>query len=353
MSQLLLFIWYSSLALAGSSVMVLLFLAWRRAWNERQEKQRAQLISFIKEKLYPLLELTNDELQGRLSQNNLFTSQEKPLLGHLCVQLCHRIKGDDRQQLVQIMLSTGFNTDTLGELKHGNRDERHAATIALQYFSDRQSRQALNRALHDEDTEVCLSAAHALYNLGKLPDLDVLLEILEGRDILHRHETNQLLQRIGMSDPAQLIRVLETRDNSDEARCLIARGMGYASDFSVIDSLNELAGDPTPQVRCEALESLCRLEHPSAETTIIKALSDPDLGVQLAATRAAGETHLQTSLGALDQLLSSPNWLVRFNSARALYQLGETGRECLLSRSTIADSAGRISALILSEHGVV
>lgn len=353
MAQSLMLIWYSSLVLAITALSTFLALAIRRAWAERCDRLNSQLLDSIKQKLYPLLDLSNDELREKLPGRDFFTTREKPLLGHLCVQLCHRIKGQDRQKLVQIMLNTGFNTESLGELKHGNRDERHAATIALQYFDDRESLIALNRTLHDEDIEVCLSAAHALYNLGQLPDLDLLLELLEGRNILDRQEANQLLQRIGMTEPAQLVRALNTRNNSAETRAFIARGMGYASDFSVIDSLTELASDDAPGVRAEALESLRRLEHPAAEEAIINAISDSDFSVRLAAIRAAGDIHLQSALIPLANLLSSRNWMVRFNAALALFQLGDSGREHLLARATSSDSAGLISALVLSEHKVI
>jgi HEAT repeat protein len=120
----------------------------------------------------------------------------------------------------------------------------------------------------------------------------------------------------------------------------------------VLPALMRLAQDPAHLVRIAALRALTRLQHPSSHSAILAALDDEHWDVRSAAAVAAGEFRLMEALPKLDSLLDADNWILRFNTALSLYQLGVAGRRVLLHRTRKPDVAGRTANLVLSEKGV-
>jgi hypothetical protein len=83
---------------------------------------------------------------------------------------------------------------------------------------------------------------------------------------------------------------------------------------------------------------------------LLEALDDKDWRVQAAAITACGEIGLETSIALLNHFLESQNWVLRFNAAKSLYEIGENGKSILTQRAVIPDAAGRMSSLVLEEN---
>lgn len=251
--------------------------------------------------------------------------------------------------LIQILINIGFDHHILNNVKKGNRDERHAAALALQYFNDEESRQALLDALYDPSEEVVFASANSLLYRGELPGLKKLLQILSTQNYLDSKYCFLLFRLIALRFPDALNQLLKSKDLSMEAKRLLAYACGFSIDFSVIKTLTKFLQIDDPQLNVLSLEAIARLEHPDAEPIITKALNSPILEVKIAAIKACGEIGLESSISKLTGLLNSENWLVRFNAAQSIYMLGDLGKELLSTFASEASRAGRISSLIMDE----
>lgn len=345
-------IWHITLTLSALSLAMFGLLILRRGWHELRSRQLGIQRRTIRQKIFLLLDLDQERFARRCSTPDYFTRKEHRLLHEECLALCQILKGSDQERVIELMRRLHFQRDDLQDLRRGSEDLRHAAAVGLQYFNDASTRTALLAALEDRSAEVALAAAHSLHVLQALPPVDALLERLDERGLLQAAACRTLFHRIALHTPDTMIQAERRFPVQPQVRALLAEGMGYASNYSILPCLERLARDPDPGVRIEALRSLKRLEHPSAAASIVRCLADEHWEVRSAAIMAAGELGLSEALPVLEAMLDSDNWVLRFNSALGLYQLGVAGRRVLLRRTRKADVAGRTANLVLSEKGV-
>ncbi|MFN2291118.1 MAG: HEAT repeat domain-containing protein [Anaerolineae bacterium] len=91
----------------------------------------------------------------------------------------------------------------------------------------------------------------------------------------------------------------------------------YAPDIAA--ALTALQGDdPAAQARAARLVGLSRSQDPEVASALFQALTDPDPGVSLAASRALGRIGNPETIGALLVALDHPSEQVRLGAARAL-----------------------------------
>lgn len=345
-------IWRITLTLSTLSLAMFAFLILRRAWDELRARKLAVRRRTIRHKIFLLLDSDHERFVSRCNSPGYFSRTERRLLHTECLALCQILKGSDQERVIELMRRMHFFRDDLLDLKRGAEDYRYAAAIGLQYFNDANTRKALLEALDDRSGEVALAAAHSLEAMAALPPVDELLQKLAQRGLLRAAACRTLFHRIALQAPQRLLEAERRFPAHAGIRALLAEGMGHASNYSVLPCLMQLANDPDHAVRIEALRSLTRLEHPSAAATILQALQDTHWDVRSAAVVAAGELGLTEALPQLEQLLEADNWILRFNTALALYQLGVAGRRVLLRRTRTPDVAGRTANLVLSEKGM-
>lgn len=345
-------IWRTTLTLSVLSMATFAVLIARRAWQELRERKLGAQRRALRDRIFLLLDLDTGQFLKRCDSPGYFARKEHRVLHQECLALCQIIKGRDQERVVELMRHLQFQRDDLLDLKRGSEDLRHAAAVGLQYFNDARTRSALLEALEDRTPEVALAAAHSLLAMQALPPLDTLLQRLGERGLLQAAACRTLFHRIALQSPALLAEAERRFTDQAQVRALLAEGMGYASDYSILPCLQRLARDPDPAVRIEALRSLRRLEHPAGADSVLQCLEDTHWEVRSAAIMAAGELGLAAALPRLEAMLDSDNWVLRFNSALGLYQLGVAGRRVLLHRTRKSDVAGRIANLVLTEKGL-
>ena len=349
METLLLELVLICLVLAGTGILLLLLLSAKRLADELfaagRERHQQQMRRF----LFQLLEEPPLQQHTSLATSSRMSRRRRTELMNACVQLSTRIKGRDLVLIQRIMEFFEFDLLAIALLKRGSPSQRYMATRALRIINHDDSLRALNRALHDRSPDVSISAAHALLSQRRKFDLDLVVELFAQRGLLQRQDCRQLFQRIGMQGPAPLVRLAKISHGDDQALAAAAYGMGFANDFSVIESLTRLAGNPSALVREQAMLAMARLEHPAAEPVILRGLYDPHWQVQLAAIAAAGETQMISTISHLGRLLENDNWLVRFNAGLSLKSLGREGLNALRARAGDSGRSGRIAQLMIEE----
>jgi HEAT repeat protein len=91
---------------------------------------------------------------------------------------------------------------------------------------------------------------------------------------------------------------------------------------SAVEMLVKLAGDPNPQIRCNAIEGLS--ETPARlEPLLPHALADPNPGVRSTAALMAGKTEMRSVIAAIRPLLQDQS---PFAQASAIYALSKCGQ---------------------------
>ncbi len=355
--NLLQFIWSASLVLALSSLMVMVVLVLRRMRDERRARQEQHVRGIIQKILFNYMD--SDWMSGQKDLNNLMNMNRaaQHVLRTLTIDLCHLIQGQERQQLTSLLTRSGFRDECVLDLRSKIVEDRRSAASALQLFSACTTEQALLAALDDEDGRVRLAAAGSLKMINALPDLRVLVQKLEEKDVLASRDVRTLFRDLARRTPLSLRQLAADADGDTQLKIVLADAMSEASDFRLLEDLYRFANDDDLDVRTTALRSLGTLQHPDASAVVEHSLSDTHWQVRAVAAGAAGQIGLEHLVPQLSTLLDDDSWWVRFRSAEALSDLGATGRQALRERAAIVRSVndnagGRMAALLLDEHGL-
>ncbi|MDO9316794.1 MAG: HEAT repeat domain-containing protein [Gammaproteobacteria bacterium] len=355
--NLLQFIWWTSLVLALSSLMVMVVLVLRRMRDERRARQEQHVRSVIQKILFNYMD--SDWMSGQKDLNNLMNMNRaaQHVLRKLTIDLCHLIQGQERQQLTSLLTRSGFRNECVRDLRSRIVEDRRSAASALQLFSDTTTEQALLAALDDDDGHVRLAAASSLKMINALPDLRILISKLEEKDVLASRDVRTLFRDMARRKPLALRQLAADSGNDTQLKIVLADAMSETSDFRVLEDLYRFASDDDLDVRTTALRSLGALQHPDASAVVEHSLSDAQWQVRAVAAGAAGQIGLEYLVPQLTRLLDDDSWWVRFRSAEALSDLGATGQQALRERAATINSVndnagGRMAALVLDEHGL-
>ncbi|MES3006872.1 MAG: HEAT repeat domain-containing protein [Pseudomonadota bacterium] len=355
--NLLQLIWWISLVLALSSLMVMVILVLRRMRDERRADQELHVRGVIQKILFSYM--SSDWMSGQKDLSNLMhlNRSAQQVLRTLTIDLCHLIQGQERQQLTSLLTRSGFRDECLQDLRSKKIEDRRSAASALQLFSDATTTQALLSALNEDDGRLRLAAANSLKIIDALPEPRVLVQKLEEKDLLHSRDVRTLFRDMARRTPLSLRQLAAAPDNSVQLRTVLADAMSEASDFRVLEDLYRFANDEDLNVRTTALRSLGTLQHPDARSVVKQALDDVHWQVRAVAAGAAGQIGLEPLIPQLTTLVDDSSWWVRFRSAEALSQLGASGQQALRDRASVISSindnaGGRMAALLLDEHGL-
>ncbi len=327
--------------------------------DERRARQEQHVRGIIQKILFNYMD--SDWMSGQKDLNNLMNMNRaaQHVLRTLTIDLCHLIQGQERQQLTSLLTRSGFRDECVLDLRSKIVEDRRSAASALQLFSDSTTEQALLAALDDEDGRVRLAAAGSLKMINALPDLRVLVQKLEEKDVLASRDVRTLFRDLARRTPLSLRQLAADADGDGDTqlKIVLADAMSEASDFRLLEELYRFANDDDLDVRTTALRSLGTLQHPDASAVVEHSLSDTHWQVRAVAAGAAGQIGLEHLVPQLSTLLDDDSWWVRFRSAEALSDLGATGRQALRERAAIVRSVndnagGRMAALLLDEHGL-
>lgn len=107
-------------------------------------------------------------------------------------------------------------------------------------------------------------------------------------------------------------------------RVQAAERLGDATDEErsrAIRALKTMLGDPHPQVRCAAIEAVCRLEAPALHGDVIALVEDVDPTVREIAVASLERLGGETAIAAARDALKSPHPETRFQAALSFVEL--------------------------------
>ncbi len=339
-------IWEVSLALAATSIIVMLALVLRRMVqmriDARTEKRRtatsAALLAF---------------LDGSADQAAVLAAAggRSAIVGDVVFRMREIVRGEDAVRLVAVARSVGEFERTARRLRHLIPAVRAAAARRLAIFGA-DAVPELEARLRDEDLAVRMAAAIELTEMGNGPSLDLLAEALSIGDGNQSEDLHKLFRPAVAADVARAIRMLEDEWMPDALRLLLIDGLGHAGALQALPALSAVARNGSSALRAEALRALALLGHPGAASIVIDALADERWWVRAQAANTARRIGIVEAIEPLCRLLDDEHWWVRFRAAEALSDLGGEARATLTAASRKAGRAGEVAQLVLAEKGV-
>lgn len=345
----LLFLWWTSIALAATSFAWMSALVVGRLFRERADSRRARDRDRVGDALLDVMNGAGDAL-ARLRG----VDHRARLMGEALLELLAMVRGVERERLIIALRARNLDGRLRRRLFRGRIAGRMVAAEALSIFPGPDTVSALRRAL-----DGARSGNLRVAIMRSLIDLDATPPLAQVLQDIHRSRGAEsllylpLMSRIVNGDTRAALRAFCAVETPDKARVVLAEALGASGDFHALQPLCITATAPDVELRIASVRGLAAMGHPAAEARILKALEDPVWMVRSAACEAAGRIGLRTAVPLLITQLSDPVWWVRFRAGEALSALGAPGVDGLrAAASGGGDLPRRAASLALAERGL-
>lgn len=171
--------------------------------------------------------------------------------------------------------------------------------------------------LKDPDEGVRAAACDALGKVGNPAAIPYLLPMLQDTPNVHRVTIGAIALIADKSGEQVLIQALQNPNEDNEARAQAATGLGKIATPEAIAALVKALTDYDTKVELAAVSGLARAGTP-AVPALLAALKQPDTRLRLRAAQAVADIQSPQADGGLIALLHDRDAQVRVEAARAL-----------------------------------
>lgn len=341
-------LWSLSLLLSVVALGLMSALILRRAFNDRAEERREELVAAGTREVFRAME------GDAAAADVVRACNGRPIvLTERVLEIAALVRGPDREALSVLLEQLGIAAHLHRQLKSWRAALRRRAAERLALFNRGETIMALTAALDDRSPHVRLAAAVSLSELGKPPAFDRLLKQLSVGAEFRSATLRVLFRKLAREQPIPLLATLR-RDPPSALKVLLIEALGKSGRYGMEEVFIHYCRDPDKEVRSEVLRSLASLEHPAILQLAARRLEDPAWEVRLQAATVAGRARFTSLIPAVSRLLDDEVWWVRFRSAEALVAMGEAGIARLREVAGEATGrAGEAARLILMERRVV
>jgi HEAT repeat protein len=205
----------------------------------------------------------------------------------------------------------------ISALNHRHRSHRKAAIVSLSNIKGAQALRAITKSLSDQDSEIQISAAEALIELGNNAPIPMLIDVLRKKTrasaglkdnavqlliklnspvavkmIINEALKDTLLisdstfvQLLSVPSAISVLTDLETYHNI-RVETLVANALGEIKDHNALLDLRILTKDSNSEVRSSAIDALASYKQPQDIPILIAASKDRFLNVKKSAINA-------------------------------------------------------------------
>jgi len=201
---------------------------------------------------------------------------------------------------------------------------RWKAAWSLDKFRVPPVREALVRALEDENSMVAILAARSLRRRGDDLEWERLLPALAHPD--WRVRGNVLMAIGNTGDSLAVPSVVGVLDSPNHhvrtAGCII---LGDLKGGRAVEALKARLTDPSPDVRGEVVNALARTGGVPVFSDVARLAEDPERYVRARAHEALGHIQTLKSAAFLTHAMEDPDFLIRSAAATAFFTLKQRG----------------------------
>lgn len=347
--NLLLFLWWSSLLLAGIALVWMAGLIIARLFRENSEARRKADRQMLSKACLDIMAGADDAVESLRP----FQHRSR-LLAETLLEVLGLVRGVERDRLITSLVKAGVDQRLRSRLTRGSRTGRLAAVEALSAFPSDETRFHLRRLQQTSgDAELRIATVRTRIEIGDPPRARDLIADLSGRSDKDSLLYAPVLRQLAIDAPDDALAGLSIPDLGVAARALMIDAVGAGGDYRALPTLSLMATAGEPVLRMAAVRALGSLGHPDAADTIAEALKDEAWDVRAEAAVAGGKIGTPALTPRLVALLDDPVWWVRFRAADALTRMGGGGLDALrIAATSPIEVARRSASLALAERGI-
>ncbi len=249
--------------------------------------------------------------------------RRNPALGaELFSEISELVRGESGERVLNLCRRAGIDRWLLRRARSWRTERRRVAVDTLRLFPGEETVAALQRALADPSNEVRLTAALSLAELGAIPPVSTVVQMVLGNTSEQSLLLNRLFDRLAALRPAEVLDVAKGPVSKAFLRPIAIRALGEAGRLELKDAIAGLIEDPEPEVRAAALDAAGDFGDFDAKEHVRRALKDPVQFVRIRAINAARRLDLRELAPEIAALLADANWWVRFRAGEALAAFG-------------------------------
>ena len=306
-------------------VLVFLLLGYTfilRAQNNRKE----QYITSLENEWQPLVWRY---LEGELKTDTFINAVEKKdyhIFGEFIERYLIDLRGTDYDKLIALLQEMEFGGLKTKQLQAKSEWERAYASHFLGTIDYRVSIPDLEKLLDDPYQIVAFFAAQSILRLGGYDRFSTIINVLNQRQDFSTDKMKELLLIYGEADPKGLIELLKQARLSKQ---IIIDTVSVLTQLNVFDAgeqllyLAEHTYDDEIKIAC--IKALGELSILNATNFMIKNLQNDDWVIRSQAARNLGKIGDKKVIPELSSVLEDGNYWVKYHSASAIAELGESG----------------------------
>jgi HEAT repeat protein len=199
-----------------------------------------------------------------------------------------------------------------------------------------EAKEAIKLLLKDRRLQVKLVSAWSLGRIGSEDCIIPVMEALIESSKMAGLRLSSSVFEIGEKAVSILIKALEHKNTS--IRILAIHLLGEIKSEETVGSLiNIVSGDEDTEVIVAACKALGNIRHRAAAECLANVLSNDNWVIRAQAVLALGKIAAPDTVKSIKNLLDDEVRWVRYNAGKALFIMGQAGKEAL---QITADSAG-------------
>ena len=345
MSQLVVFIRYSVYALILFALLILLYIVFRRIFQQANDKRFKLRYLQIEEELLNAISAQGPESPVLLAETY---AKYPDVLTRLLLDYAKVLIGPEREQL-KIIFRIALEKKSLKDLSSPRTMSRLRATRLLGFFIDPLKMDSMLKLLVDKPI-VRLAAVQAISQLSTPETLDFVFRAFEADSCPNIHSYINVIFSLGGKAEVYIREALK-KPISPEKIALLIELAGAIPLRSLYPDILPFAGQPEKEIRIKVARALGGLLNPDSAPALIRLASDEAWEVQAQAIKSLGKLKSPEALDILAESFYSKNWHIRFNARAGLMNLGEAGVKRLeeIAQQTRDAYAAAMAAMALHD----
>ncbi|SDT14100.1 HEAT repeat-containing protein [Nocardioides scoriae] len=327
--------WWLLVVFVVLAVVVFVLLVVIRAVRDVVADRRTRAADLTRLQIFDLVMGEAEESGAAAQQLGALRGREQDRVERQIFEMLPKLKGDSRDQLVQLLLAQGAEAHALAQVASRSAVRRCRGAFALGMLGLRVHLDRVVALLDDPSFLVRRVAVRALGNMGDPRAVRPLL-VLGERDTRLTRDLTYALDRLGPEAAPELRAVLAQELRSGEHLHLdpAAAVLGLIGDREAVEVLTEGLVSANPSFAGACAEALGRIGAPESIPALVEALLDPRPNVRAGAAHALGSIGSSVAVDSLADVVDEQEPQVSRQAARALLELGPGGRAMLEASSS-------------------